>query len=70
MRQSNTSINQRLDEVLATARGIKFAMKNGALSYEEAKERVRPLLAKVNEVCKLIAKKYGRKYIEIRFADL
>lgn len=66
----NTTINHRLDEILAEARAIKFAMKNGALPYSEAKKRVKPLLEKVNEVGKLIAKKYGRKYREINFIDL
>jgi hypothetical protein len=69
MSQSNTTSDTRLDEILAEARAIKFAMKNGALSYSQAKERVKPLLARVNEVGKLIAKKYGRKYREIRFTD-
>jgi hypothetical protein len=44
-------------------------MQHGA-PYSEAKERVKPLLERVNEVAKLIAKKYGRKYREIKFTDL
>lgn len=70
MSQITTPINQRLDEILAEARAIKFAMKNGALSYSQAKERVKPLLENVNAVGKLIARKYRRKYREIRFTDL
>jgi hypothetical protein len=66
----NTNINLQLDEILAEARAIKFAMKNGALSYSQAKERVKPLLAKVNEAGKMVAKKYRRKYRKIKFTDL
>ena len=70
MSQSITTINQRLDEILAEARAIKFAMKHGALPYSEAKERVTPILEKVNAVGKDIAKKYGRTHRIIRFNDL
>lgn len=70
MSQSNTTINQRLDEILATARGIKFAMKNGALSYDEAKAKVMPMLEQLNRVGKEIAKKYKVKHKKIKFTDL
>jgi hypothetical protein len=48
MSHVNTAITNRLDEILAEARAIKYAMKHGALSYSEAKEKIKPLLEKVN----------------------
>jgi len=70
MSQSNTTISLKLDEILAEARAIKFAMKHGALSYPQAKERVKPLLEKVNLVGKEISKRYRRKFKPITFTDL
>jgi len=70
MRSSQYPINQKLDSILAEARAIRLAMIHGALPYDEAKNRVEPLLDQVNRVGKAIAKKYGRRYKQIKFTDI
>lgn len=65
-----SSINNRLDLLLAEARAIRLAMTHGALSYPDAQKRVEPLLKQVNRVGEKIAETYGRKYKKIRFSDL
>ncbi len=64
----NTS--KKLDELLAEARAIRFAMEHKALSYKEAKKRVELILEKVNEAGERIAKKYGVKHRRITFKNL
>ena len=70
MSQSNTTISQRVDDALAQAKAIRFAAAHGGLTYEQAKTKAEELLKVVNEAGKEIAKRYGRKYREIRFTDL
>lgn len=59
-----------LRTLLATARAIRFAAEQGAISYEEAKKRVEETLEKVNSVGERIARKYGRKHRRITFENL
>lgn len=61
---------KNLNELLAEAKAIRFAMENKALSYKEAKKRVKLILEKVNEAGKRIAKKYGVKHRKITFENL
>jgi type IV secretory pathway TrbF-like protein len=70
MRLSNQEVDKQASELLAKARAIRFALQGGAITYESAKKRVKPLLVKVNKVGLKIAKKYGRGYKKIRFTDL
>ena len=70
MRQSNTTINHRLDEVLAEVRALKYAVIHKAISYEEAKNKSEALLKIANKVGENIAKKYGLVHKKIRFTDL
>lgn len=70
MRLSNQEVDKQATELLAEARAIRFAVKNGAITYESAKERVKPLLEKVNKVGAFIARKYKRKYRRITFQEL
>jgi len=64
----NTS--KKLDELLAEARAIRFAMEHKALSYMDAKKRVELILERLNEAGKCIAKKYGVKHRKITFKNL
>lgn len=59
-----------LKDTLATARAIHFAMRNGQITYEEAKERTQPLLEFLNAKVVKIAQKYGVKPRKITFQDL
>jgi polyhydroxyalkanoate synthesis regulator phasin len=70
MRQSNTSINKRLDKVLAEVRALKLVVIHGGLTYEQAKAKSEELLKIVNEAGEKIARKYGRRHNKIRFSDL
>lgn len=62
--------NNNLRNLLAEARAIHFAMRNGAITYEEAKNRVQPILRRLNDHVGLIAKQYKTKPRYIRFQDL
>lgn len=64
------NFNKPLTEILAEARAIRHAVQYGKINYEEAKAKVQPLLKQVNKIGRSIAKKYGRKYRDIKFADL
>ena len=64
------NINTSLKDLLAEARAIYFAMKNGALTYKEAKRRTEPLLGLLNTRNRQIARKFRVKAKEIRFSDL
>ena len=70
MRLSTPEANKQASELLAEARAIRFALQNGAITYDSAKKRIEPLLKKVNEVGAYISTKYGRKYRKITFQDL
>lgn len=62
--------DKSLRELLAEARAIRLSTEQGAINYDEAKERVKATLEKVNVVGERIAKKYGRKYRKITFENL
>lgn len=62
--------DKSLRELLAEARAIRLATEQGAINYDEAKERVKATLEKVNVVGERIAKKYGRKHRKITFENL
>ena len=70
MRLSTQEVDKQASELLVEARAIRFALQNGVLTYELAKERVQPLLKKVNKVGAYISRKYGRKFKKITFQDL
>lgn len=57
--------NGDLREQLAQARAIYYAMQNGAITYQQAKLRTKPILDRINTSIALIAKKHkvGPKYI-------
>ena len=57
-------------ELLAEARAIHFAMRNGAITYQQAKERTKPILQRLNAILAKIAKKHNRKPMVVRFHDL
>lgn len=59
-----------LRELLGEARAIHFSMRHGAISYEQAKLRTKPLLLQINTAIELIAKKYKVKSRYISFQDL
>lgn len=58
------------ENLLADARAIHFAMKNGAITYAEAKRLTFPLLQRINANIDKIAKKYKRTPRHITFQDL
>lgn len=62
--------NNNVRELLAEARAIHFAMRNGQLSYDQAKLRVQPILRGVNDHIASIAKPYKVKPRYIKFQDL
>lgn len=66
----NTRRDRDLKDLLAQARAIHFAMAHGQLSYREAKEKTRPLLQEINVAIEVIAKKYKKKPMYIKFVDL
>lgn len=57
-------------QILAEARAIHFAMRNGAITYQEAKIRTKPYLACINGVFKSIGEKHKMKATVINFQDL
>jgi len=63
-------IDMELTEILGLARSIHFAMLHGAISKEQARKRIDPLLTRLNRVGKRIAKKYKMPYRKITFANL
>lgn len=67
---TNKKIDNELTEILAQARGLHFAMRHKAITYEEAKKRVEPMLERLNKAGKQIAMKYGMKYKKITFQNL
>ena len=64
------NINRELHDLLAEARAIRFALVHGAISYEDAKQRINSSLEKLNIVGAGIAKKYGVKYKKITFQTI
>lgn len=67
---STNATNEKLSDILAQAKAIRYAMIHKAISYEEAKKKAEALLQVVNAVGEKISKRYGRKYRKIRFTDL
>lgn len=62
--------DENLRELYATARAIHFAMRQGAISSQQAKQRTNPILNRINGSIKLIAKKYNKTPRYITFQDL
>ncbi len=65
-------IHNKLDlkDLFAQARAIHFAMKNGAITYQQAQLRTLPALNILNKKARLIAKKHGATPKLITFQDL
>lgn len=49
---------------------IKMSLALGYISYDEAKEEARPILDRINDRGREIAKKYGKKYYPITFTEI
>ena len=49
---------------------IKKALALGYISYDEALEKVRPIIDRINKKGEQIAKKYNRGYNKITFQEL
>lgn len=62
--------DKNLREQLGEARAIHLAMRHGAITYEQAKYRVKPILRRINTAVELIAKEYKVKPNYIKFQDL
>jgi hypothetical protein len=62
--------NMNYRDLLAEARAIHFSMQHGAITYEEAQNRVKPVLIIINKKIDEIAKKYSRRPHHIKFQDL
>lgn len=62
--------DKEVKELLAEARAIHFAMRNGILSYQQAKRKTTPLLQQINTHVKLIAIKHRVKPRYVTFQDL
>ncbi len=62
--------NTNLRELLGEARAIHFAMRHGAISYERARQQLKPILQKINLGIEVIAKDCGVKPKYIKFQDL
>ena len=61
---------KRVKDLLAEARAIHFAMRNGAITYQDAKNRVQPILLVINNHVGQVAKRNKVKPRFIRFQDL
>lgn len=59
-----------LRELMAEARAIHLAMRQGAMTYEQAKERTKPYLDVINKEAAKIARRYGQRPTKMRFSDL
>ena len=70
MRHNKTNLSKRVDDALAEVKGLKLTVQLGGISYDKAKEKAEKLLEVVNIAGAEIAKRYGRKYREIKFTDL
>lgn len=62
--------NEDLRELLATARAIHFAYQQDAITLQQAKDRSKPLLRRLNTAIALIAKEFNVKPKFITFHDL
>ena len=70
MSHNKTNLSKRVDDVLAEVKALKLTIQLGGISYDKAKRKDKELLKIVNEAGKEIAKRYGKKYREIKFTDL
>lgn len=59
-----------LKELLAEACAIHLAMRQGAMTYEQAKEWTKPYLDIINKEAAKIARRYGQRPMKMRFSDL
>jgi len=57
-------------KLFAEAKAIYFTMQHGAITYQQAKLRTKPLLQQINDRVELIAKKHKVKPKYILFQDL
>ena len=62
--------NNNVKDFLAEARAIHFAMQHGAISYQDAKRLVQPILHRINDHVGRIAKEHSVKPKYIKFQDL
>lgn len=62
--------NEDLRELLATARAIHFAYQQGAITLQQAKDRTKPILIRLNNAITLISKEFRVKPKYISFQDL
>lgn len=66
----NSGRDEDLRELFGQARAIYLVMACGQISYQDAKNRTKPLLQKINKATEVIAKKYHQKPKMITFNDL
>lgn len=57
-----------MNDTLNALNEIKYKLKIGVISYDEAKQRAAPLIYAMNEKSKEIAKRHGVKPKKITFA--
>jgi len=57
-------------KLFAEARAIYFTMQHGAITYQQAKLRTKPLLRKINLTVAVIAEKHNVKPKYVTFQDL
>lgn len=57
-------------ELLGEARAIHLAMRYNQISYEQAKERVSPILKEINKRLQAKTKEFGRRPKRLTFYDL
>ena len=62
--------DEDLSELLAIARAIHFAYQQEAITLQQAKDRSKPLLRRLNNAITLIAKEFKVKPKYISFQDL
>lgn len=49
---------------------IKAEMLHGIITYEQAKAKAQPFLQQINDKAKTIAKKYGKRPVQVTFAGV
>lgn len=49
---------------------IQTRLALGQITYDQAKEQAAPVIARINDRAKEIAKKYGKSHHEITFKEL
>lgn len=67
---STRAIDENLTNLLAEARAFHFTMLHNAIPRQEAERKIEPMLQRLNQSGKQIAKKYKRKYVPITLQDL